>query len=193
MGGLGRKKPAGRPKLPMSERLEISSLHAEWDSQEDIRGRLREGKDLLVEGRGEDISAVVSNLSVLQPFITRMGLTETRPLPCVDDLRDQVELVYASNKRGNTPEDVPGVVAISWRIRKLLGFIKMKVRRGEVSLAPSLHTMIMHAMMNNFSEHLFTKVVYLARNITQYKHIIHKSFSVLLAWNMYASCLLFLS
>ena len=100
MGGLGRKKPAGRSKLAMSEHLEISSLHTELDSQEDIRGRLREGKGRMVEGRGENISAVVDNLSVLQPFITRMGLAETRPLPAVDGLRDQVEMVCSSNKRG---------------------------------------------------------------------------------------------
>lgn len=131
-----RKKPAGRPKLAMSETLDINGLATEWDSQEEVRVRLRAGKCLLAEGKGEDIAAVTGNLSVLQPLITRMGLTTTRPLPAVEGLRDEVEAIFLKNKRGNTPEDAPDVISISWRIRKLLGFVKMKVRRSEVSHAP---------------------------------------------------------
>ncbi|CAK9019974.1 Uncharacterized protein SCF082_LOCUS14736 [Durusdinium trenchii] len=62
-----------------------------------------------------------------------MSLTETKPLPVIDTLRDEVERIYVKNKRQNAPETAPDVVALSWRIRKLLGFLKMKCRRREVS------------------------------------------------------------
>lgn len=97
----------------------------------------------------KDIGTVCDNLAVLQPFITRMSLTQTRPLPAVEALRDEVETIYIRNKRGNTAEAAPDVVAISWRIRKLLGFIKMKVRREEVSSAPCWHKNNSHEKMGS--------------------------------------------
>lgn len=110
--------------------------HTEWDGCEDVRDRLRGGGGLLVDGKGEDIKVVLSNSSVLQPLVTRMSLCQSRPLPNVDALRDEVEQVYLKNKRGQTPEDQPDVIAISWKIRKLLTYLKMKVRRKEVSSVP---------------------------------------------------------
>ena len=90
------------------------------------------------DGKTEDIPACVAASLVLQPLITRMSMTEHKPLPNVDKLRDEVEKVYLVNKRGQTPEDQPDVISASWRIRKLLGFLKMKCRRGEVSSVPFL-------------------------------------------------------
>ena len=130
------KKPCGRPKNVVSESLDLATLHTEWDGCEDVRDRLRGGGGLLVDGKGEDIKVVLSNSSVLQPLVTRMSLCQSRPLPNVDALRDEVEQVYLKNKRGQTPEDQPDVIAISWKIRKLLTYLKMKVRRKEVSSVP---------------------------------------------------------
>ena len=128
-----QKKPAGRPKASVSENLDIKKLSTEWDDNDVIRERLRSGGNLLEGGLGEDIATTVANHDVLQPLIVRMSLTETRPLPVVDSLRDEVEALYPKSKRGQNPEDAPDVIGISWRIRKLLGFLKMKVRRHEVS------------------------------------------------------------
>ena len=132
------KKQAGRPKLSSTEALDISGLHLEWDANPEIRNRLREGGPLM-EKVGEDIPSAVANVGLLQPMVTRMSLTETRPLPAVEALRDEVETIYLRNKRGSTPEDTPDVVALAWGIRKLLVFLKMKVRRREVSSAPFPH------------------------------------------------------
>ena len=90
------------------------------------------------QGKTEDIPACVAASYVLQPLITRICMAEHKPLPSVDKLRDEVEKVYLVNKRGQTPEDQPDVIAVSWRIRKLLGFLKMKCRRAEVSSVPFL-------------------------------------------------------
>ena len=132
-----QNKPAGRPKASVSENLDIKKLSTEWDDNDVIRERLRSGGNLLEGGLGEDIATTVANHDVLQPLIVRMSLTETRPLPVVDSLRDEVEALYLKSKRGQNPEDAPDVIGISWRIRKLLGFLKMKVRRHEVSNVPS--------------------------------------------------------
>lgn len=136
---MNKKKPAGRPKLNVHEVLDISGLHMDWDSSSELRDRLRDGGSLLEGEHGEDIPSTLKNVLVLQPLITRMSLTETKPLPVIDTLRDEVERIYVKNKRQNAPETAPDVVALSWRIRKLLGFLKMKCRRREVSGAPLLH------------------------------------------------------
>lgn len=135
-------KKAGRPKQSTHELLDLKGLHLEWDCSEKVRDRLRGGGDLLEGTKGEDIPNCVKNVEVLQPLITKMSLTTSRPVPVVESLRDEVEAVYLKNKRGATPEDMPNVVELSWRIRKLLGFIKMKVRRREVSGVTFLHLLL---------------------------------------------------
>ena len=92
------KKQAGRPKLSSTEALDISGLHLEWDANPEIRNRLRDGGPLM-EKVGEDIPSAVANVGLLQPMVTRMSLTETRPLPAVEALRDEVETIYLRNKR----------------------------------------------------------------------------------------------
>lgn len=137
---MAPKKSSGRPKQPTTESLGIENLYLDWESVTEIRERLLDGGSLLIGDKGgEDIPTCVTNALVLQPLITRMSLLQTKPQPAVDPLRDEIEAVYKKCKRGNHQDDCPDVVAICWRIRKLLGFIKMKVRRGEVSSVPLMH------------------------------------------------------
>lgn len=136
-----QSKPAGRPKKTNPDPLDISQLHMDWDGNHVIRDRLREGQQMLVGTGAEDIPTVVSNVDILQPVITRMSLAPERPLPSVERLRDEIERLYMKNKRGNTPEEMPNIVDLTWRVRKLLVFIKMKVRRKEVSSVTLLHYM----------------------------------------------------
>eukprot|EP00435_Cladocopium_sp_Y103_P074981 s151_g52.t2 len=121
------KKPGGRPKQSSTEVLDITGLHLEWDSNPEIRNRLRDGGCLLEGKAAEDIPSAITNVGVLQPLVTRMSLTQTRPLPAVEALRDEVETIYLRNKRGSAPEDSPDIVGLAWKIRKLLVFLKMKV------------------------------------------------------------------
>ena len=153
MTGSNNKRPTGRPKQTVTEAIDLKNLHVEWDSIEEIRDRIREGGDLLIPSKGESIPAILSNSSVLQPLITRMSLTQTKPLPIVEPLRDEVEAIFIKNKRAENRESVPDVVAASWKIRKLLTFLKMKVRRKEVSSASWLliktHVLV-HLYVINF-------------------------------------------
>ena len=136
---LNRKKPAGRPKNAVVEVLPIDQLHLDWNGHEELRDRVLDGGDMLVTPQGEDIPSVVANYPALQPMVTRMSMTTSRPMPVIETLRDEVESFYLKNTRGKTLEDSPDVVAIAWKLRKMLGFIKMKVRRHEVSSVPFLN------------------------------------------------------
>ena len=133
---MAASKPPGRPKLPTNEVLDLTNLHLDWDNNPEIRERLLDAQDLVVGGGCDDIPTAKKNTPVLLPLLTRMSLTEHRPLPGVELLRDEIEAVYMRNKRGKTAEDVPDITRDGWRIRKLLGFVKMKVRREEVSEVP---------------------------------------------------------
>ena len=133
---MAASKPPGRPKLSTNEVLNLTDLHLDWDDNPDIRQRLLDAQDLLDDGGFDDIPTAKKNAAVLLPLLTRMSLTEHRPLPGVESLRDEIEAVHMRNKRGKTQEDVPDIARDGWRIRKLLGFVKMKVRREEVSEVP---------------------------------------------------------
>ena len=131
-----RKKPAGRPKNATTEVLDIAKIHQDWDGCVELRDRVMDGGNLLVEPHEDNIPSSVANFLALQPFITRMSLSSTRPLPAIETLREEVECFYLKCKRGGTSADFQDVVQIAWKVRKMLGFIKMKVRRREVSSAP---------------------------------------------------------
>ena len=133
---MAAAKPPGRPKLSTNEVLDLTNLHLDWDNNPEIRERLLDAQDLLVDDGCDDIPTAKNNTPVLHPLLTRMSLTEHRTLPGVESLRDEIEAVYMRNKRGKTQEDVPNIARDGWRIRKLLGFVKMKVRREEVSEVP---------------------------------------------------------
>ena len=68
-----------------------------------------------------------------------MSLRECRPLPPIDELRAEMEKLYTKNKRGTSPEDQEEIVKASWRVKKMLGFVKMKCRREEVSTVTCQH------------------------------------------------------
>lgn len=128
-----QKKPQGRPKQP-KELLPIEGIAVLWDDE--VRDRLRSGGPLMspdCPNLTEDITTCVKNRFLLHPILARMSLMQTRPLPAIEGLRDEVEKVFCRNKRSTS--ELPGgdIVKCAWHIRKLLGFIKMKVRRHEVS------------------------------------------------------------
>ena len=119
--------------------LDVAGVCDEWDAYEDIRERMRQGETFIhPEALKDDVRSCVLNSSILVPFLTRMATFDHKPLPGVENLRLELEKLWLKNKRGNTPEECELVVKTSWRVKKLLGFIKMKVRREEVSSATCL-------------------------------------------------------
>lgn len=118
--------------------VDLSLVPDEWDSYPDLRTRVRESGRILPEGDAVDIHACVKGTDVLVPLLTRMSLQSERPVPQIDALRDAVQAFLTKNKRTEDAANVAEIVNAGWQIRKLLVFIKMKVRRREVSTAPCL-------------------------------------------------------
>ncbi|CAE7754510.1 nipblb [Symbiodinium sp. CCMP2592] len=110
----------------------ITDLHQAWDSTCDVRQRLREGQGLMHPNSGLqcDNAVCVLNSGLLLPLLHRMSESSERKLPSVGDLRSEMTKVFAINKRVGA--DVQSCVAAeAIHVRKLLSFIKAKVRREE--------------------------------------------------------------
>ena len=125
----------GRPKQP-KEVLCLNGVADEWDASETIRDRMRSSETFMDVSGSEDIVGCVKDECVLWPFLTRMSLLQTKPVPTVDALRAEVQALYEKCKRPAVAEDEANIIKISWRIRKLVGFVKMKTRREEPSRVP---------------------------------------------------------
>ena len=121
-----------------SDWLDIQGLYKDWDAEPTIRGRLREGGTFLHPDTELKCNNVVctQNAAVLMPVLKMMYSSSERKLPGVADLRTQMAECYGINKRGTNSEDSSTIIGDSWHIRKLLSFVKAKVRREEVSNEP---------------------------------------------------------
>ena len=116
--------------MAREEACQIEGLSSTWDQDEFIRDELRSGRALMAEvsDKNFDIRCCSTYKSILKPILLMMA-ENRRKLPGVDDLRAEVAEIYEMNKR--EPNDTD---KIAWIIRKNLGFVKMKVRRREVSI-----------------------------------------------------------
>ena len=134
MAAVSKNKKVKQKTRPEDE-LDCEGLAHEWDSCEDIRGRLRDGLSIKEPDTSENVSGCAANASLLVPILTRMSLKDGRPLPPIHPLRDQLDKLMCKNKRGETPETAKEVIDTSWSLKKMCGFVKMKTRREEVSTA----------------------------------------------------------
>lgn len=131
--GSAQGRPKGR--VPF---VDLSTLADEWDTSKEIRTRIREAGKLMPEKAmaSVDISACCHASDVLPPLISRMVMADERPLPQIDALRESIQALFEKNKRTEAAETEDEIMKTGWMIRKLLGFIKMKVRRKEPSKVP---------------------------------------------------------
>ena len=132
------------------EQLDVDGMCEEWDSAEDIRQRLRDGLSFIhPEATKDTVQGCCLNSSLLAPLLTRMSLAEGKLLPGVDSLRLEIDKLLTKNKRapGNAPEEIAEVVKASWRVKKLLGLVKMKARREEVSTVTCLYILYISISM----------------------------------------------
>ena len=116
---------------------DIEGVHVEWDEDTELREFLREGGRILEPPSCQDISTCLKNASMMRPVLTRMSLKEKRDLPGIDQIKSEIELLLQKNKQGLECE----YLDISKRamfFKKLLGFVKNKVRRREISTATRL-------------------------------------------------------
>ena len=130
---LDRAMP--KKKGPSSNALDIIDIHLEWDGDADLRQRLLDGGSVMAPGPCcEDISTCLKNRALLAPILTKMASHESRKVPPIDSLVDEILRLLGRAKRGPETENQSDVISkSSSAIKKLCGFVKMKCRRREVS------------------------------------------------------------
>ena len=117
--------------------MRVDRLADEWERSPEIRQRIMNGGSLLnpESGDGEDIKTCTKNTELLAPMLQRMAESPKCGHPPIDGLRLQVEQLFQQCHRHRVP--VPEwdlMQKWAWRLRFLVCFIKMKARRGEVSV-----------------------------------------------------------
>ena len=124
-----------KKKGPSSNALDIIDIHLEWDGDADLRQRLLDGGSVMAPGPCcEDISTCLKNRALLAPILTKMASHESRKVPPIDSLVDEILRLLGRAKRGPETENQSDVISkSSSAIKKLCGFVKMKCRRREVS------------------------------------------------------------
>ncbi|CAK9101508.1 Uncharacterized protein SCF082_LOCUS47470 [Durusdinium trenchii] len=123
-------KSSKRMKGPL---LDVKGMAGEWDADTTVRGRLRTGKSFLHLSDGkrcEDIKTCIMNQEILSPLLTRMAVTDHRPIIPVEATQAEITMLLTMNKL--EPGDLHNVEQDTWHIRKLLGFIKMKAEADAI-------------------------------------------------------------
>ena len=134
--------------------LDIEGVVDEWDSTSSIRDRLRDG-GRLVSTTDCTVKTVAEHADILLPIILRMAAGPSK-VPDVNPLRLEVSQLYIKNKQDKSVEH-EDVIEDSWVVRKMAGFIKMKVRRQEVSIVVWLHCQTWPFEFLSFPSRLGTK------------------------------------
>ena len=113
--------------------LNIVDIHLEWDGDADLRQRLLDGGGVMASGPCcEDISTCLKNRALLAPLLTRMASHESRKVPPIETLVDEIVRLLGRAKRGHENQS-DNISKSCSAIKKLCGFVKMKCRRREVS------------------------------------------------------------
>ena len=124
--------PIEKPKGHCS----IKGIAQEWDGIIELRDRVREGGPILDPRsvhKQLDINQCVINHALLSPLAACICVAE-RKLPTIDDLRDELVCLLTLNKRQG--EDLVVMVEDTAKhVKGLCTFLKLKVRRKEVSTA----------------------------------------------------------
>ena len=116
--------------------LEIEGVWKEWDDEE-TREAFQNGGTILEPPYCADISTCVKNRYMLSPLLAKMALHESRCLPPVDQLKEEIDCLLKRYKQGMESEFLE-VSKKSWHLKKMCGFIKCKARRREVSTVTGL-------------------------------------------------------
>lgn len=113
--------------------FDCENLSSEWDSNEDVRARLRDGLTLVMSrdrAKESSINQCTSNMDVLPPMLHRLYACGLK-MPEINKVKEQCENVYALASKAADEECIEDD---AWELRKMLRFIKRKANRQEVSL-----------------------------------------------------------
>ena len=133
-----KSAPKASPSASPTEACSISGVGREWDQICELKDRLLAGGNPLHPDtptkQQPDNKTCMLNKDLLTPILQRMSLLPKRPIPTIDDLRDEVTTLLTLSKREGA--DIVAVIEdTAQTIKHLLVFIKAKTRRWEVSTA----------------------------------------------------------
>ena len=151
----------------------LTGLAKMWDGDEEVRQRVREAGTLLHAETGQKILVKTAslNFSVLHPVVSLMSQVasaeegQVAPSPAVEDLRAEVKTLFELNQKSF---DFEGVDKMAWAVRKFIAFLKLKIRKREVSLEPSrtcVRKLCFHGGVKLYTHGLLIQVV-LKKNAT---------------------------
>ncbi len=118
--------------------MNVEGLAVVWDGVEGVRERLRTAKKLCLHPASKSWcepcrSNAVSNTIVLLPALRRLHSTDDFNLPYLEPL--QVEISQLFDKLG-VPMAESEIYRESVELKKLLGFVKRRAKRKEVTKDP---------------------------------------------------------
>lgn len=118
----------GNEETNSKETVSIDGIAREWDQSVDMKERLLSGGNPLhpeTPVKQEDNNICVLNKDLLIPCLSRMCILTKRPIPTIDDLRQEVTTLLTLSKRtGN--DVVAAVETTAQTLKKLLVFVKAK-------------------------------------------------------------------
>lgn len=121
-------------------RVDLTGLASELEKVESIRNYMRDKEDpLFPQGTNVESVHVVKDdhvYDILKVLLSRTAEAEGHPSLPVGPLREELSTLY--QKCSRVVDDVT-IHNDSWAIRKIIAFIKMKVRRCKVSTATLLY------------------------------------------------------
>ena len=116
------------------EGCNVEGVWKEWDQDTTCREVFREGGKILQPPACQDISTCIKYDYLLEPILLLMAVDQKRRLPPIEQLKDELDNLYKANKQGLELDHLE-VGKKAWALKKLLGFVKNKARRREVSTA----------------------------------------------------------
>lgn len=130
----GDERPTGdRPKV------DLTGLALEMEQESSIRSFLRDQKGPLFHEKmnPETVKAVDDDhvYAIIKILLNRTAHVEGHPSPPVNPLREELAELY---RKCSVVADDSTVHTDSWCIRKIIAFVKMKVRRSKVSTVTSI-------------------------------------------------------
>lgn len=132
--------------------MDVKGLHLLWDGVPSVRTKVRETGTLLVHPPSQkwcepNRKNAVANLDALTPVIRKFAEYPARKVPYLAPLQREIALLFEMiGADANAKE----IYKSAWGVRKMLGFLKRKVMRKEVTKAGSVCTFLLHGLELEF-------------------------------------------
>lgn len=143
--------------------MDCSGLALAWEGCASVRGHVREHKQLLVHPATAKFCEPtrpnsVANSAILKPALRHLARTPGFKLPHLENLQNEISMLMS--KLGIQLGD-QGAYKPSVELKKLLGFIKRRAARKEVTKEQGCSIVFVFAIIVVFLEILFNFIFFI--------------------------------